>query len=132
MRRACWVLVVLASCAAEPTAPLRARTDGIIGGQPTGTADPEVFGLYLEDTQEFICSATLIDEQVLLTAAHCLGQPLFAGNSPSGLPPVRRKVTFQWMHPLFNRFQPDDNDLGLVRLDAAPGVNPKRWQLHAL
>jgi hypothetical protein len=120
--------MLLASCAAEPTDPLRARTDPIIGGQPTGTADPEVFALYLEDSEEFICSATLIDEQVLMTAAHCLGQRLFAGNPASGLPPVRRHVTLQWSHPLFNKFQPNDHDLGLVRLDAPPGVSPKPWQ----
>src|SRR4051812_28339519 len=75
------VLVFLAACgpaqfpASDPRVAevIETSRQGIIGGAPAGTDDPEVFGLILfMQGGQGICTSTLIGARTLLTAAHCV------------------------------------------------------------
>lgn len=80
-------LLVNTACIAEdPTVPLApdelpaASSQGIIGGVDE-TGRPEVVMLQLPAG---LCSGTLIEDEVVLTAAHCVAGQVRAGNTGSG------------------------------------------------
>ena len=64
-----WIVAVLSTGCGGGSATTRAEHQGIIGGEET-TEWPAVVALLLADST-ILCSGTLIDPSVVLTAAHC-------------------------------------------------------------
>lgn len=124
------------------------------GGTPDGEAHPNVALIlyYADDGGRYRCSATLIDEDVLLTAAHCTDgvvgsvlvtfKSVIAEKSPSGFPVAADPAAgytdaelaaagylsgTSYTHPAYSDFTDMDNwnDVGIVELDAAVvGIAP--------
>ncbi len=101
--------VALASAAAVMTTP--APADAIVGGVATPKwIYPFVGGVGYYGGG---CTATLIAPDAVLTAAHCVEQPLFAV-AVSGVPHRFGDVT---VHPLWDGNSGHGHDLAVVRLD---------------
>jgi MYXO-CTERM domain-containing protein len=127
-----------------PGAPrLGASRSGIVGGSVTH-GDPEVFMLrmFYSNNTSSSCTATLIGEQTLLTAAHCVDPSLknatsvvifatnetYANNAPQQ---AWIRVTEYRMHPSWNK-ENLAHDIALAYLQKAPGVEPKMWNTQSL
>lgn len=121
-------LLLFTACAPLDSEPLEARTDAIIGGTPTGQADPEVFAL-LRNGWPF-CSATLIHPRVLITAAHCVENGVGSvSNDYRGYPNQSPSVALTWAHPDYAATNLAEFDLALVLLTGPiTTVTPKAMQ----
>ena len=138
--------VVLATCALLvacgpvllPTgAPAVAR--GAIVGGTLDVGDPQVFQLRIVGVPSGggNCSATLIGGRTLLTAAHCVDARRFGATSlvisATNTPDTSLAGEADYIRAVETRFHPGwnppslDNDIGLVLLEKAPGVEPKGW-----
>lgn len=140
------------------TATVALLTGGIVGAAPAGavTGGIEDRGniydnvgmiVYYTDEGRFRCSATLIDENLLITAAHCTEgtngktivsfDPVIDEQPPADLPTADPATGYQsapagwytgtaYTHPEYSGFTDLDNwnDVGVVVLDEAPGLEP--------
>lgn len=139
------LIALLASCAEERAEP-PAKRQAIIGGQED-LADVEVFllGMSFDTGTNTICSATLIGNRSLLTAAHCVDPArqsastvtVRATNKASAAQATSSDfidVSEVRMHPSWSpSAQTSPNDIALLLLAAPPtGVSPKPWNSAAL
>jgi secreted trypsin-like serine protease len=139
MRRALSLATVLAALLIL-TASL---SSAITYGEPDGNAHPNVGALIAEwrdpGVKEQLCSGTLIDEDVFLTAAHCTDFLESEGISEvwvsfdKDVDPITKKTKLipgeYVTNPGYSQKQADPGDLAVVllsrRLGATPGVLPK-------
>lgn len=138
---------VLGACAPGEAAPSRASA-AIIGGAPT-EGDPAVVLLASYPPDHSLvdfCTASVIAEDVLLTAAHCLDPDTHPGHSfgvflgPDASPyetantlipelvPVKEVV----IHPDYDPAPPFTADIGVVLLGEALSIEPLPIQRAAL
>ncbi len=117
----------------------------IVGGS-VSTGDPEVFMLrmiYSNGTASG-CTATLIGEHTLLTAAHCVDPAI---NNAEAVTIFATNETYannttqqQWIRIVETRMHPGwnaggdslEHDIALALLQRAPGVQPKMWNREPL
>lgn len=124
---------------------LAVPASAITYGQPDGDAHPFVGSIVLEIPDRGLfqwCSGTLIDDAVVLTAAHCTAD---LDGILGRFPGARVLVTFdttisetgtfytgQWIqHPAYNAFSgpggmADPADVAVILLDESPGIVPAR------
>jgi hypothetical protein len=126
--RAVWVLcLAVAACGPTPAEPLTGRArSAIVGGTPAPD-DDAVFALGTPGGGMF-CTATLIGERTLLTAAHCVDGSAALQASPradvKSWPADAFDVAERRLHPRWNG---QDFDVALLLLAAPPGVAPAAW-----
>lgn len=105
----------------------------IVGGEPT-QAFPEVAAVYWSDL--FQCSAVLVEEDLLVTAAHCLDPFPDEGALEVRFGPQpetsteRVPVAALHVHPDFR--SDASADIGLLRLTEAVNIEPVPWNVEAL
>ncbi|MFS4458583.1 S1 family peptidase [Bdellovibrio sp. HCB2-146] len=126
-------LFILSSCGEyDPTTyPWSLANDGIIGGKelfPQDEVSPYVVMTYNPDGNK-ICTGTLIRENVILTAAHCLsekpdGLKIIFGVAPMTSKYVSRKSVSFIPHPSFRA--PHAHDIALIIFAGGlpPGFKP--------
>lgn len=123
------VALVLGGCLETEVAKTEDKTWAIINGVPD--TDPAHMAVVAISNGRLLCSATLITERVILTAAHCVyGRDISeyeAYFGPNGREAERRKIATGWVHPDYSSSQLT-NDIALLRLAEAPpaGVVPLR------
>jgi secreted trypsin-like serine protease len=129
------LLVLAAGCgpgvdAATPNGELRATSNAIVGGT-TDHGHSAVALLYQDPG--YICSGTIVDERVYLTAAHCIeslnpNDYLVIGGTDlySDDPDYTINVEAVHIHPSYD---PEStlNDIGVVELSTDSPVAPYRW-----
>ena len=132
--------LLAAGCAPEDSHSLGRAPSAVIGGA-VDEGDPAVMMLvsYAPDHSVFdTCTASVIAEDVLLTAAHCLdpathpayGFGVFAGADASAFPtantliPKLLAVKEVHMHPDYDPAPPFTADIGVVLLAAPVDVAP--------
>lgn len=131
------VLLVAIAAVMIQTLPAGAITYG----QPDGTRHPNVGALIVDYAGDdegpvHICSGTLIDENVFLTAGHCTfdltPQDQVYVSFATDVDPIPRKLLpgTAFTNPEFNQAQSDPGDLAVVVLDRdvkgiAPAVLPE-------
>lgn len=115
----------------------------IVYGEPDGNGHPNVGAIladYDDDNPglEQLCSGTLIDEDVFLTAAHCTAylESLGIPNNQiwvsfdQDVDPVTsrtRLIRGTWVtNPWYDQAQSDPGDLAVIRLSKAVRVAPAR------
>lgn len=130
-------LLSATGCGGEPSSTV---TDAIIGGEPTD-GDHAVMMLvsYPDDHLSFdVCTATVVAEDVLLTAAHCVDPMTHAGRSFGVFPrsdastyttantliPQLRDVAEVHLHPDYVRDAPFYADIAVVVTTEPLGVDP--------
>lgn len=97
----------------------------IIGGEPTGPTDPEVFALY-DQTGQFFCTATLIHPRVLLTTAHCVEHGVaHIGNAPNGPYDRSLRVVRTWADTRYFSVGAPEYDVGLVLFSPESPLIPR-------
>ena len=129
-----WVGICVAACGTQEPDGTDTRRVPIIGGS-VSLDDVQVFALGRSPGGMF-CTATLIGERTLLTAAHCLeqGANFSASNQTDvkGWPADSISAVEVRVHPKWAQGN-SDYDVGLVLLDAAPlGVPQKTWNRQPL
>jgi hypothetical protein len=137
----CFALIPGCTAPEEPTAlPERPEPQMIVNGEPTGAAYPNV-GAFFYDLRgdgiqwyDQVCSGSLIEPTVFLTAAHCLawiptGSQLYVTFHPDlqsgGVPPLIAATSFVF-DPAYGHDRADMHDLGLVMLPdgSTNGITP--------
>ena len=138
------LLTLLTACAAAFVLAV-VPASAITYGQPDGNGHPFVGSMVfkLADGRLFqLCSGTLIDDDVFLTASHCTDglDDLIAAFPGSDVvvtfdPTIGPGGTFytgtRYTNPEYNRFQgaggrSDPGDIAVIVLDRAPGITPAR------
>lgn len=107
----------------EDVLPGDERVPKIVGGE-VAEDDPAVVGI-LPEAGDIFCSGTLVAEQVVLTAAHCVQDRVatdlrvhFGVTADDG---VRVRVIASAIHPDFVPAPAYDNDLAMLLLEAPVG-----------
>jgi V8-like Glu-specific endopeptidase len=111
---------------------LAAPVDAVRNGQPDNGAHPYV-GLVVfynaAGTPLHRCSGTMVSATTLLTAGHCTAGTASArvwfdelGQNMTGYPTSGGITGTPVTYPGFTLTLPDTGDVGVVKLDAAPGV----------
>jgi uncharacterized protein (TIGR03382 family) len=128
--------LALPACIASGTEELRSIEQAIVGGQMANPADyPTVVAL--EDTPgNWFCTGTLIANEWVLTAAHCIAEGPTTGlharfDDPDANDAAGGKVVAiseVHAHPEFD-WEAWDNDIGLVRL-ATPVTDRAPTPIH--
>jgi hypothetical protein len=121
----------------------------IVFGEPDGDRHPSVGSIVIDVPPRGtfpgaliqLCTGTLISEDVFLTASHCLhGMDEYLARFPAGTrvvvtfdPTIARGGTFYtgslFANPLYNpelRQMGDTQDIAVIVLDEAPGIQPAR------
>ncbi len=150
LSRAAWLVAVglgLSGCA-EPEGGLGRAGGAIIGGAEA-TGDPAVVLLvsYPEDLSTFdSCTASVIGDRVLLTAAHCLdpethpgysfgvftGADASAYETATTLVPQLLPVKEVFLHPDYDPEPPFLADIGVAILEEVVSIEPLPFQREAL
>jgi len=110
----------------------------IIGGEIALPGAYPAYGIpegFLDGTNG-LCGATLIWEDIMLTAAHCFG--VFTGfniylgaNTLDGSDALETKVGVrEYYHPDYNIATSNENDIMLVKLDSASTATPRAWNTN--
>ncbi len=117
----------------------------IVGGS-IDNGDPEVFMLmsHWNNGKGSSCTATLVGNSTLVTAAHCV-DPVLAGASggmiwASNKTNANQSSEADWIevempakiHPGWNPQVGLDDDIAMARLKRSPGVTPKQWNTTPL
>ena len=135
---ACWLLVAqLPACAPDgssgPAGPIQLLNQPIVGGTECTEDDWPAVGAYLagEGTSYFLCTATLIDPQIVLTAAHCAsasstGDMFFTGVDVFDMDPGEvYSVDEVFIHPDYDVDPEHPHDIAVLRLDdPVDGIDP--------
>lgn len=123
-------LTLLSACG-ESHAPTRrqllAAGAGIVNGEDVVKASKESrsLALLVDQSSGSICTATLIDKNLLLTAAHCIGsdsslmQVIFSVDTIDGDEMEVRSVVRALAHERYRRRGFPRNDIGLVLFEGA-------------
>jgi hypothetical protein len=134
------VLALSLSACAGTGEPLGEDSQAITSGSPA--SDPAVVALVDRRTSSngpppsVQCSGSVVDEWVVLTAAHCVERrargmlEVFFGTSPGAPHGEYRGIARHRVHSRYDR-QFDDNDLALVWLEAPAPVVPVPLTLDA-
>lgn len=132
------VMLNLIACS-EQRAPMQGevsdhdlkKSTKIVGGEDVDPSDEHVefvvmiMGKY-ETGEPYVCTGTLIDYDLVLTAAHCIGMKdtmqITFGESPVHDGPVQVNTVKETLkHDRFNKTEEIRNDIGLIQMnDAAP------------
>jgi secreted trypsin-like serine protease len=124
--------LIAALAAALTLIGLAAPADAVTNGQPDNGAHPYV-GLVVfynaAGTPLHRCSGTMVSATTLLTAGHCTAATASArvwfdelGQNMTGYPTSGGITGTPITYPGFDFTLPDTGDVGVVKLDAAPGV----------
>jgi V8-like Glu-specific endopeptidase len=138
-------VAALLACGSREAAVVEARRASEIVGGTTDLGDLEVFMLEVEFTtqQLTVCSATLIGERTLVTAAHCV-DPRVAGASGVSIRATNRPnadsaVNSDWIPIVAARLHPGwdprlslDDDIALALLESVPATPKKPWNRATL
>lgn len=90
------VLTLAAACGGKPTPTMNAeRANSIVGGTPVGAESPiakSTVGLFRSG--RFVCSASILNDHVIVTAAHCVTSFLPSGRWGRTASPTELSVGF--------------------------------------
>jgi hypothetical protein len=135
------VVLALPIGCADPDPELGRQTSAIRDG--TAAADPAVVALVRRRSQcdgpppTVECSGTLLEADLVLTAAHCVERgaraslEVYFAPSPELPSGAHRGIRRSVVHPEYDRMR-DDHDLALVWLDAPVPVRPLSLSQAAL
>jgi secreted trypsin-like serine protease len=132
------VLLHLGACSEQPSLHGEVNTsekpNSIVGGQNVKPSDEHIDFTVLimgknENGESYSCTGTLVDTDMVLTAAHCLGEKdtmqIAFGENPIQDGPVElMKVKNILKHEKYNHSEEIRNDIALIQLD---GVAPDNF-----
>lgn len=147
---ACLLLTGACGVESPASAPLARAQEAIVGGT-VSSGDPEVFNLFIQANNGggSRCTATLIGDRTLLTAAHC-ADPAILGATAVQLYATNRTyadtvfsggggssdvftVIERRLHPGWNAMaQGLQNDIAMLLLDRAPPGPRKQWNTSSM